>query len=141
MKIVILIVSLIITPLSFAASSTAEGIVESGLKAYKKSGAKAAMMAWVKGSGLENSKAAISQANSLLQIEDFYGSYEDHEIVKVNKISKRSKMILFVMNYENGIAYGKFQTYRSSKGSWVSTEFKFHTEAALVWPGKYVFGK
>jgi len=141
MRIIVLLVAMIFTPLSFAASETAEGIVENGLKAYKQQGAKAAMEAWVKGSGLEDSKAAISQANSLLQIEDYYGSYQDHEIVKVNDISKRSKMILFVMNYENGIAFGKFQAYKSSKNGWVATEFKFHTEAALIWPRDSVYGK
>ncbi len=140
MRVYILAVALLLPSVSFAISETAEGIVESGLEAYKNKGAKSALKAWVKGSGLENSKAALSQANSLLQIEDYYGPYNGHEIVKVHSISERSKIILFVVNYENGIAYGRYQSYKSKSNGWVATEFKFHTEAAIVWPNSEVFG-
>ncbi len=141
MRNIVLLIALLLPAVSFGAGQTAEGIVENGLNAYKNKGAKSAMGAWVKGSGLENSKAALSQANALLQIEEFYGPYESHEIIKTHKISRRSKMILFVMNYKKGIAYGKFQAYKSSKSGWVATEFKFHTEAAKVWPAYSVYGK
>jgi len=140
MRVLIIIITLF-TPITlFAASQTAEGIVISGLTAYKKGGALPAIKAWVKGSGLENSKSALTQANTLRQIEDYYGSYQSYEIINIHKISKRSKMVLFVMNYEKGIAFSKFQAYKSNNDGWIATEFKFHTQAAVIWPRVRVYG-
>ena len=139
MKRYLFVVALLFPSISFAVSKTAEEIVEKGLSAYKEEGAKAAIVEWIKGSGLENSKRALSQSNHLAQIEDYYGPYFGSEIIEVNAVSERSKMILFVINYENGIAYGRFQAYQSKEKGWVATEFTFHTEAALVWPADKVF--
>ena len=57
--------------------------VKQGLEAYSAGGAKAAIETWIKGSGLEGSKAAVAQANVMRQVEDFYGKYEGYDIVDV----------------------------------------------------------
>ncbi len=141
MRILILLLASVI-PLSVAqAADTAEALVEEGLATYKKSGAKAAIEAWIKGSSLDGGKEALSQANILRQIEDYYGTLEDYAIIKSNKMSKRTKMILFVMNYNRGVTFGKFQAYQDKNGSWIATQFKFNTNVSLVWPDSMIYGE
>ena len=141
MKFLLLLLTFTFSSATFAAGKSAQDLVESGLKAYAKNDARAAIQIWIKGSGLEGSKNALSQANSLKQIEDYYGKYENYEIVRSHKLSKRSTIILFVMNYSKGITYAKFQAYKTKSNVWVATEFKFHTEAARIWPKADVYGK
>ena len=141
MKLLVLFITITLSTASFAANNSAQSLVESGLEAYSKNGARAAIKAWIIGSGLEGSKDALSQANTLKQIEDFYGAFEGSEIVKTHSISNKSAMILFVMHYNKGITYSRFQTYKTKTGQWVATEFKFHTEASQVWPTSDVFGE
>lgn len=141
-KIVLpLLIALFLPITSYAASDDATSIVKRGLDAYAKGGAKEAIESWISGSGLEGSKEALSQANILRQVEDYYGEYEGYDVVKDHKISERVHMVVFVMNYKKGPLFGRFQSYRSNSGQWVATEFKFHTEAATVLPSSIVFGK
>lgn len=133
---------LVLVPLTtFADSSTATGLVESGLSAYLKDGPDAAIKAWLQGSGMEGNTQALTQANNLRQIEDFYGKPESFDIVKENEISPRSRMVIFAINHAKGIVFGRFQAYQVKSGNWVSTELKFHSEAASVLPADIVFGK
>ncbi|MEE9396916.1 MAG: hypothetical protein V3V31_07875 [Methylococcales bacterium] len=140
MKIILILVVILFTNSAFAANKTAEDLVRNGLHAYKTGGARAAIEAWIKDSGIEGSKEALSQANTLRQVEDFYGTYESYEIVKTHKISKRSTSLQFVMNFDKGVAYVIFQAYKTKGGIWIATQFKFHTEAAQVWPISDVYG-
>ncbi|MCG7996973.1 MAG: hypothetical protein JAZ06_16325 [Candidatus Thiodiazotropha taylori] len=140
-RIFTLILALLIPTVSFAEGENATSIVTRGLEAYSKGGPSAAVKSWIKGSGLEGSKEALSQANVLRQVEDFYGSYEGYEILNNHKISNRTNMVLFVINFTKGPMFGRFQSYRTESGEWVATEFKFHTEATLVFPSKFVFGE
>tara|TARA_R110002073_G_scaffold171076_2_gene328026 strand:+ start:250 stop:681 length:432 start_codon:yes stop_codon:yes gene_type:complete len=115
-------------------------LVERGLAAYSKEGARAAIEVWIKGSGLEGSKDALSQANVLRQVEDFYGNYEGHDIIDEHEISPRSSMISLAINYNKGVLFARFQIYKTSNSSWVATEFKFATEAVQLFPNSVVFG-
>jgi hypothetical protein len=135
------IILLVFSSIATASDKPATSIVIEGLNGYSKAGASAAIETWMKGSGLEGSKEALSQANVLRQVEDYYGKYEGYEIIKDNKISGRSHMVVFVINYEKGPLFGRFQSYLSNSGKWVATEFKFHTEAALVLPKNIVYGE
>lgn len=130
---------LTLTSTSFAAS-TAVGVAERGLAAYAKEDAAAAVRGWLQGSALEGNPQALTQANSLRQVEDFYGKVESSQIVGEHGISERSRMVYFVINYVKGPAYGRMQVYRLASGQWVSTEFKFHTEAAQVLPTHIALG-
>jgi hypothetical protein len=111
-----------------------KALVESGMSAYLSGDASAAIKAWVKGSALESNTQALSQANFLRQIEDFYGKPQSIDILKEVVLSPRSHLIYFALNYEKGIAYGRLQAYRTGSGAWISTEFRFHTEASQVLP-------
>lgn len=141
MIISIFVLAFVVSVPAFAGNSDAISIVKRGLDAYAKGDAKAAIESWIKGSGLEGSKEALSQANVLRQVEDYYGEYEGYEIVKDHKISKRVHMVIFVMNYKKGPLFGRFQSYHSNSGQWVATEFKFHTEAPVILPNSVVYGK
>ncbi|MBW1982435.1 MAG: hypothetical protein JRJ12_14565 [Deltaproteobacteria bacterium] len=140
-KVVLAIVLLVLVPAaSFAEKDAATSIVKRGIEAYAKGGAKAAIETWIKGSGLEGSKEALSQANILKQIEDYYGEFEGYEIVKVHQISERVHMVIFIIDYMKGPLFARFQAYRTRSGQWVATEFKFHTEAASILPKSVVYG-
>jgi len=134
------------TLVAFAATAsaqapTARSLFEQGAQAYLKDGANAAIAAWLKGSALEGNTQATSQANTLRQIEDFYGRSESFEVLLENKISERSTMILAVVNYQKGGLYARFQVFRLASGSWVITEFKLHTEAAVLFPNSALYGR
>jgi hypothetical protein len=118
---------------------SARALVESGAAAYLKDGATAAVNAWLKGSALEGNTQAMSQANTLRQIEDFYGKPESFETISESTISARSKMILFVINYQKGPLFARFQVFQLPAGNWVSTEFKFQTEAAQIFPNTALY--
>lgn len=140
--LLLLLLSWVAVPLStFAAEPGARALVECGLSAYLGSGPDAAIKAWLKGSGMEGNTQALTQANILRQIEDFYGKPESYDIVKENAISPRSQMIVFSINHVKGVVFGRFQVYQTKAGEWVATEFKFHTEAAAILPSEMVFGK
>ncbi|MES9969027.1 MAG: hypothetical protein ABW092_03275 [Candidatus Thiodiazotropha sp.] len=141
-KLILVLAFSLLTPLTcFAENDDATSIVKRGLDAYAKEGARAAIQSWIKDSGLEGSKEALAQANMLRQIEDYYGEYTGYDIVMENKITERVHTIVFVMNYDKGPLFGRFQSYRSNSGKWVATEFKFDTEAVMILPKSIVFGE
>ena len=134
------------TLLAFSATASAQApsaraLFEQGAQAYLKDGANAAIAAWLKGSALEGNTQATSQANTLRQIEDFYGKPESFEVLLENKLSDRSNIILAVLNYQKGGLYARFQVFRLASGSWVITEFKLHTEAAVLFPNSALYGR
>lgn len=141
LSVVLVLCSSFLTSSVLAADPGAKALVEHGLSAYLSGGPDAAIKAWLKGSGMEGNTQALTQANSLRQIEDFYGKPESYDIVKENAISPRSQMVVFAINHAKGVVFGRFQAYRTKSGAWVTTEFKFHTEAAAVLPPEMVFGK
>lgn len=126
---------------SSAEYDSAEKLIKAGVTSYKKEEAKACILAWLKGSALEGSKEALSQANMLRQIEDFYGKVIDYDIIKINNLSKRSQICFLVINYQKGPLYCRFQVYKNMNDKWVATEFKFHTEANMIFPSNLVFGE
>ena len=139
-----LISLVILAASSFAAhgqASTPRALFEAGGNAYLKDGGTAAMKAWLAGSGLEGNTQANSQANTLRQIEDFYGKPEGFEIISESSVSERVKMVLAVMHYQKGPLFARAQFYKLSAGGWVSSEVKFHTEAAQIFPPAALYGR
>lgn len=110
------------------------------LHCNKESGAKPALEAWIKGSGIDGSKEALAQANMLAQIGEYYGKYLSYELVKSNKISKNTNVYLVVINYEKGSVFAKFFTYVTPNGKEVMQTFNFNTNADLVWPSNAIYG-
>jgi hypothetical protein len=108
-------------------------IVLSGLDAYKAEGADAAIRAWIKGSPIDGSKDALSQANVLRQIQDFYGSYKTFDIISTRDLSPSIKIIYLALNYEKGPLFAKFVVYQTDQG-WILTSFNFNTKEDLILP-------
>ncbi|NBW78584.1 MAG: hypothetical protein EBR27_06175 [Betaproteobacteria bacterium] len=139
-SLIVFAVTLLSGGMSNAQPATARALVEAGAAAYVKDGASAAVQVWVEGSALQGNTQALSQANSLRQVEDFFGKPTSYEVVAENPIGSRSRLILFVINYQKGALYARFQAYQIDGGKWVTTEFKFQTEAANIFPQSVVYG-
>ena len=126
---------------AYAQTSSPRAHFESGAAAYLKDGASAAIATWLKGSALEGNTQATSQANTLRQIEDFYGKPESFEVISESAVSARSTLVLAVINYQKGPLYARFQVFKLPTGTWVATEFKFHTEASQIFPTSALYGR
>jgi hypothetical protein len=126
---------LINTPVRSApAEMTARALVENGIKAYKQGSAADAIRVWIKGSALEGNQQALTQANSLRQIEDFYGKPVSMDVVKEYEAGPKVRVLYLTINYQKGAAFAKFQAYQVPNGQWVTTQFFFHTDAAQIFP-------
>ena len=124
-----------------AQSTTPRTHFEAGARAYLKDGASAAIAEWLRGSALEGNTQATSQANSLRQIEDFYGKPESFEVLSENKVSDRSTLVLAVINYQKGPLYTRFQVFRLTSGAWVVTEFRVHTDSTQLFQTSALYGR
>jgi hypothetical protein len=132
--------SLVFATASIAKTSEIPPIVKSGLDAYVAGGPDAAIKALIAGSGLEGNTQALTQANVLRQVEDYYGKPESYDVLKSSAISPRSQFVYAAINYGKGILYARFQLYRKSDGSWITTEFSFNTKAQEVLPSDLLVG-
>ena len=121
----------LLTPAVLTAQSRPPGeippIIAAGMQAYKDSGPEAAVRAWIKGSPIDGSKEALSQANNLRQVQDFYGNYQGFEVVSREDLGSRSRIVYLVMDFDKGPLFAKFVIYRSELG-WILTNFNFNTK-------------
>lgn len=114
--------------------------IKDGFVAYKADGPKSAIVTWIKGTSMEGSKEALSQANMFRQIEDYYGKYLGYDLFKSNPLGPKSNLYLFTINYERGVLFAKYFTYKSEENGEIVVNFKFHTEVDMVWPAYMVYG-
>src|SRR6185295_9712262 len=112
-------------------------IIMNGLNVYKEKGPNGAVVEWLKGSPVEGQKNALSQANSLLQVEAFYGNYQSVELINIKDITHTSKIVYVQLNYENGPVFAYFVLYKKGDG-WIITSFQFHTDPAAILPWEYI---
>jgi hypothetical protein len=108
-------------------------VILSGLEAYKAEGPEAAVKAWIKGSSIEGSKEALSQANVLRQVQDFYGTYKAFELIRSRDLTPTTRIIYLTLNYEKGPLFAKFTAYRAEQG-WIIANFTFNTKEDLILP-------
>jgi hypothetical protein len=114
-------------------SKDVPAIVLDGLKAYKEKGPDEAVRAWIKGSAIDGSKDALTQANNLRQIQDYYGAYRDFEIVAVSEITTKTRAVYVVIDFEKGPLFAKFVVYRP-QGAWILVNFNFNTKEEAILP-------
>ena len=136
----LLAIALLSLSIGASAATTPAGVVQRGLDAYIKEDAAACIKGWLQGSALEGNPQASTQANSLRQVEDFYGKPESYQVLGEHSIADRTKMVYFSVNFAKGPAFGRIQVFRLASGLWVSTEFRFHTDAAQVLPAHLAQG-
>jgi len=108
-------------------------IILSGLEAYKAEGPEAAIKAWLKGSPIEGSKDALTQANNLRQVQDYYGAYKAFDTISSRDLSPTTRIVYLTLNYEKGPLFAKFLVYRTEQG-WILVSFLFNTKDELVIP-------
>jgi hypothetical protein len=108
-------------------------IIVTGLQAYKDKGPEEAVKAWIKGSAIDGSKEALSQANNLRQIQDFYGAYREFEFLSVKELSPTTRVIYLIIDFEKGPLFAKFVVYRSEQG-WILVNFNFNTKEEAILP-------
>jgi len=108
-------------------------IVISGLNAYKDGGPEVAIKSWVKGSAVENSVEAQSQASVFRQVETVYGKYIGYEFILSKRISKNTEMVYLVMNYEKGPVFASFLVYKN-QGTEIIAQLNFHTKPEAILP-------
>lgn len=116
------------------ASAKVPHIVLAGLEAYRAKGsADDAVKVWTVGSPLEGSKAALSETNTLHQVEALYGTYRAFDVLRVLELSDRIRVVYLTLDYEKGPLFGKFMVYRTDQG-WILTSFDFNTEEEKILP-------
>lgn len=108
-------------------------ILLSGLEAYKAEGPEAAVKAWIKGSAVEGSREALSQANLLRQIQDFYGAYKEYHVICSRKVTPTTRVFFLSLDFEKGPLFGRFVVYRTEQG-WILTQFNFNTKDEAIVP-------
>lgn len=108
-------------------------VILSGLQAYKEKGAEEAVRTWIKDSPIDGSKEALSQANNLRQVEDFYGAYQFFEVINSREIGHRTRIVYLVLDYEKGPLFAKFVVYNSNH-RWILTNFSFNTKEEAIFP-------
>jgi len=108
-------------------------VIVSGLDAYKADGPEAAIKTWLKGSPVEGSKEALSQANILRQIQDFYGAYKGFHLVQSRNIGPTSRILYLVLDYETGPVFFKFEVFRTEQ-AWILTSFTLNTHPEQILP-------
>lgn len=112
-------------------------IIDSGFDAYKATGPDDAIKAWLKGSPIEGSKDAMSQANVLRTVQEYYGAYRSWDFVSTRNLTPSTRILYLVIDYEKGPLFGKFVIYHADPG-WIVTSFTFNTNEASVFPSASV---
>jgi hypothetical protein len=108
-------------------------IIATGMRAYKGGGPDAAIQAWIKGGPLDGNRSALSQANTLHQVQDFYGAYQSFDVLAVRSLDPRTHIFYLILNLERGPLFAKFVVYRSGD-DWIVTSFNFNTSDEAILP-------
>lgn len=112
--------------------------IESAAKAYLQNGAEAFIPTLLKGSPIEGDKTALSQSNSIRQIETFYGKFLKIEAMREKVLSENVRLVYYIMNYEHSPVFGNAMLYKKN-GKEIVTNFNFNTELFQIAPMPVVF--
>lgn len=111
-----------------------------GDSAYKEKGADAFFEALLKDSYPDDSPNKIPMLEKaqafgqlLQQVELLYGRYKGMELVGTLPITKSTRTVFYVLNYERGPVYGVLTIFRTDAGE-VVTGYAINTEALKVVP-------
>jgi hypothetical protein len=106
--------------------------------AYLKGGVEAFIPSLLKGSPLEGEKGILTQANSIKQIESYYGAYQGYEVIFEKPLTSRVRLVYYVLNYEKSPVFGVASYYKMG-GQEVVTNFNFHTEIGKIVPDEVLY--
>jgi len=108
-------------------------VILSGMEAYKAEGPEAAVKAWIQGSAIEGSKDALSQANLLREVQDYYGAYKSFDVIRSRNLSPTTRIIYIILDYEKGPLFARFVVYRVEQ-RWILVSFTFNTKLEVMAP-------
>lgn len=125
---------------SALAAADIPSIVTDGIAAYQKSGGKAALAAWLKGSPMENdTTTSIHMSGLLSQIETAYGKMIGFDPIRVVAISPSVQRVYVLLKFEKGPLYASFDCYKA-QGNWIIPNLDCNTKANLILPPNLLDG-
>lgn len=107
------------------------------VEVYKKEGGTAFMKRVLKNGPLENDTRSLSQAQSLGQIEQFFGPIETASVLSAKELGSKSCYIIGILEYKNGPAFAVANYYSGSKGVGATSMF-FQTEPEQILPKQFL---
>jgi hypothetical protein len=135
----IILIGLTISGSAFAQKDV-PSVVTDGLNAYQKSGGKAALAAWLKGSPMENdTTTSITMSGLLGQIETAYGKMVGFDVLQVVTVSPALQRLYILIRFEKGPVYASFDCYKGSVG-WIIPIMNLNTKASEVLPANLLSG-
>lgn len=115
----------------------AETQFQEAVKVYKNEGNTAFMKRVLKDGPLESDTRSLSQAQSLAQIEQFFGPLHSASVLSTKALGAKSCYIICIMEYENGPAFAVANYYKGSKGVG-ATSMSFKTEPEAILPTEFL---
>lgn len=120
--------------------SDAPTIIADGFSAYQKTGNKAALSAWLKGSPVESDSATRSKVEGLFNaVESLYGKLTGFRTVRVVGLGASLRIVYVVAEYEKGPLFASFNCYKTSEG-WIIPSLDFNTKSREVFPPALIDG-
>jgi len=123
---------------SFAAAYDLGTPIQHASNEYLKNGLEAFIPALLKGSPMEGEKSAYTQSSALRQIEAYYGNYLGIEPMFEKELSSKTRLVYYVMNYENSPVFGFALLYKKKEGE-IVTNFNFNTKLWEIMPSEAIF--
>lgn len=100
-------------------------------KIYVKQGSAAFMQQLLKDGPLAEDKRALGQAQTLQQIEQFFGPMQGSSVISTKEIGSRVCYLVGVVEYANGPAFAVATYYQGAKGV-APTSMIFKTEPETI---------
>jgi len=136
MKLTVVLCALI----SLAGSAFAEleppGIVVDGLNALWRSGGKAALDVWQRGSANVNPVSP----DGFAEIEKAYGRMLGYETIQVVPITGSMQRVYMLIKYERGPAFASFDCYKP-EANWIIALMNYGVKPGAVLPERMLAGR
>jgi hypothetical protein len=111
-----------------AKNASVPDIIERGFEIYRAKGPLEGIKVWSKNGPKENDPRHSSAANSLLEMQDFYGPLKSYSVVSFQGWSPLSKSVNIVMEFEKGPVFARFLVHQMDQ-QWILSTFKLDSEA------------
>jgi hypothetical protein len=118
-------------------------IVTTGLEAYQKSGANAALEVWLKGSALDGdttTRLNLIRGLTQIQIEAAYGKVVGFEPIRSVTIAPSLHRIYILIKFERGPIYAVFDCYKTEHG-WIIPSLDFNAKPTAILPAQILGGQ
>lgn len=141
-RIFALIVGLSLTLIGSASQAseicdTATEEFDAAVEVYKSGTATDFIQRILKNGPLEDDTRSLGQAQSLTQIEQFFGAFQSASVLSTKPLGQRSCYVIGILEYENGPAFAVANYYRAERGVGTTSMF-FQTEPETILPKQFL---